>query len=149
MLQKLIQRITVQMKPTDIAVNSWPLMPVIRWELWITNWKRSSSRVTGSLSPWELRSVPDPLHAGLQGRKRTQQIKDHGGSVIIVQKYRVFKIIYRNYKVWREDSVNSVAVQGNNRAAVFSMRSVPATIGKLFRPMVNSVTRQCCINKQQ
>jgi hypothetical protein len=40
--------------------------------------------------------------------------------------------------------VNSVAMQYNNRAAVFSMRSVPATIGQLFilyRPMVNSVTR--------
>jgi hypothetical protein len=48
--------------------------------------------------------------------------------------------------------VNSVAMQYNNKAAVFSMRSVPATIGKLFilyRPMVNSVTRQRCINKQQ
>jgi hypothetical protein len=28
--------------------------------------------------------------------------------------------------------VNSVAMQYNNRATVFSMRSVPATIGKLF-----------------
>jgi hypothetical protein len=41
--------------------------------------------------------------------------------------------------------VNSVAMPGNNRAAEFSMRSVPATIGKLFilyRPMVNSVAKQ-------
>jgi hypothetical protein len=41
--------------------------------------------------------------------------------------------------------VNSVAMQCNNKAAVFSMRSVPATIGKLFilyRPMVNSVAKQ-------
>jgi hypothetical protein len=41
--------------------------------------------------------------------------------------------------------VNSVAMKCNNRAAVFSMRSVPATIGKLFilyRPMVNSVAKQ-------
>jgi hypothetical protein len=42
--------------------------------------------------------------------------------------------------------VNSVAMQCNNRAAVFSMRTVPATIGKLFilyRPTVNSVAMQC------
>jgi hypothetical protein len=42
--------------------------------------------------------------------------------------------------------VSSVAMQYNNRAAVFSMLSVPATIGKLFilcRPMVNSVAMQC------
>jgi hypothetical protein len=35
-------------------------------------------------------------------------------------------------------------MQGNNRAAVFSMGSVP-TIGKLFivyRPMVNSIAKQ-------
>jgi hypothetical protein len=41
--------------------------------------------------------------------------------------------------------VNSVAMLCNNRAAVFSMRSVPATIVKLFilyRPMVNSVDKQ-------
>jgi hypothetical protein len=41
--------------------------------------------------------------------------------------------------------VYSVAMQGNNRAAVFSMRSVLKTIGKLFilyRPMVNSVAKQ-------
>jgi hypothetical protein len=41
--------------------------------------------------------------------------------------------------------VNSVVMQCNNRAAVFSMRSVPATIEKLFilyRPMVNSVAKQ-------
>jgi hypothetical protein len=34
----------------------------------------------------------------------------------------------------------------NRRAAVFSMRSVPTTIGKpfiLYRPMVNSVAVQC------
>jgi hypothetical protein len=46
--------------------------------------------------------------------------------------------------------VNSVVMQYNNRAAVFFMRSVPATIGKLFilyRPMVNSVTKQR-MNKQ-
>jgi hypothetical protein len=46
--------------------------------------------------------------------------------------------------------VNNVAMQCNNRAAVFSMQSVPATIGKLFilyRPMVNSVTKQR-MNKQ-
>jgi hypothetical protein len=59
------------------------------------------------------------------------------------------EMIYWNCKAWREDTVNSVAMPGNNRAAVFSMRSVPATIEKLFRPMVNSVTRQRCINKQQ
>jgi hypothetical protein len=37
-------------------------------------------------------------------------------------------------------------MQCKNRAAVFSMRSVPTTIGKLFilyRPMVNSVAGQC------
>jgi hypothetical protein len=48
--------------------------------------------------------------------------------------------------------VNSVAMQCNNRAAVFSMRSVPATIGKLFilyRPMLNSVAKQRWINTQQ
>jgi hypothetical protein len=46
--------------------------------------------------------------------------------------------------------VNSVAMQYNNTAAVFSMLSVPATIGKLFilyRPMVNSVTKRR-MNKQ-
>jgi hypothetical protein len=32
--------------------------------------------------------------------------------------------------------VNSVAMPGNNRAAVFYMRSVPTTIGKLYRPVV-------------
>jgi hypothetical protein len=42
--------------------------------------------------------------------------------------------------------VNSVAMQCNNRAAMFSMRSVLTTIGKLFilyRPMVSSVAMQC------
>jgi hypothetical protein len=40
--------------------------------------------------------------------------------------------------------VNSVAMQCNNRAAVFSMRSVPTTIVKLFilyKPMVNNVAK--------
>jgi hypothetical protein len=36
----------------------------------------------------------------------------------------------------------AVAMQRNNRAAVFSLRSVLTTIGKLFRPMGNGVARQ-------
>jgi hypothetical protein len=36
----------------------------------------------------------------------------------------------------------AVAMQRNNRAAVFSLLSVPTIIGKLFRPMGNGVARQ-------